>query len=144
MMQEISGECFVIGRDSNWGFRALGWLQDVNTAGVDVGGCCVPGSLTVWALKLNFVNFTQHFEVVFISARESVISFVLLVEIEMLSLQGVFMAVFLGFFLFIKWGKWMGEEKGCSCSFLNVGIPTIFFSFLTRCVSGEKEVSVFK
>lgn len=52
ILQEIRSEGFVIGRDSNWGFRALGWLQDVNTACAGVGGCCVPGSLTVWTLKL--------------------------------------------------------------------------------------------
>lgn len=38
----------------------------------------------------------------------------------------------------------MGEEKGCSCSFFNVGIPAVFLPSLTPCVSGEKEVSVFK
>lgn len=57
--------------------------------------------------KTYFVNFTQCFEVVFISAIEIVSGFVLLVvelEIEMLSLQGVFMVgsflcvCFFGFF----------------------------------------------
>lgn len=38
----------------------------------------------------------------------------------------------------------MGEEQGCSCSFSNVGIPNTFFPSFTSCVSGEKEVSVFK
>lgn len=52
IMQEIRSECFVIWRDSNWGFRALGRTQDVNTACVGMGGCWVPSSLTVWTLKL--------------------------------------------------------------------------------------------
>lgn len=46
IVQEICNECFVIGGDSNWGFEALGWLQDVNTACVGMAECCVPGSST--------------------------------------------------------------------------------------------------
>lgn len=111
MMQEISGECFVIGRDSNWGFRALGWLQDVNTAGVDVGGCCVPGSLTVWALKLNFVNFTQHFEVVFISARSLLLVLSCWLKLRFCPYKVFSWRFFLVFFIH-KMGKMDGRRKG--------------------------------
>lgn len=38
----------------------------------------------------------------------------------------------------------MGEEMGCSCSFLKVGIRTVFLSSPTPFVSDEKEVSVSK
>lgn len=40
-MQEIQNEYFVIMKDSNLGFGALGHLQDA-----DLGGCCVPAPLT--------------------------------------------------------------------------------------------------
>lgn len=48
--QEIRNEHFMIGRDSNLGFRALGRLEDVNTACADVGECCVLAALTILTL----------------------------------------------------------------------------------------------
>lgn len=44
-MQEIHNEHFVIVKDNNLGFGALGQLQDA-----DLGGCCVPAPLTTWKL----------------------------------------------------------------------------------------------
>lgn len=44
-MQEMRNQHFVIMKDSNLGFRALGQLKDA-----DLGGCCVPAPLTTCKL----------------------------------------------------------------------------------------------
>lgn len=96
-MQEIRSECFVIGGDSNWGFEAVGWLQDVNTAGVGMAGCCVPGSLTDWTLKLTFQNkfISADSALKLFSFQLEKLLFILLVELEIeMSFQGVFMVIF--------------------------------------------------
>lgn len=51
IMQEIRNEHFTIGRDSNLSFRALRWLQDVNTACANMDECCVAAALTILTLK---------------------------------------------------------------------------------------------
>lgn len=65
IMQEIRNEHFMIGRDSNLGFRALGRLQDVNAACADPGELCT-GSVDNFDSKADFVNFRQCFKIFFI------------------------------------------------------------------------------
>lgn len=88
-MQEIRSECFVIGRDSNWGFGAAGRKYSLCW----YGWVLCTRFIDSLDSKTYFINFTRCFEVVYISAREIVTSFVLLVETEM-SLQCVFMVFF--------------------------------------------------
>lgn len=69
----------MIGRDSNLGFRALGWLQDVNTACADMGEWCLP-ALAILS-RADFVNLPSASKS-FIWIREIVMDFVTLVELN--------------------------------------------------------------
>lgn len=50
-MREIRNECFMIGRDGNWG-SALSLLEDVSS---DTGGFCATGALAALTFHADFV-----------------------------------------------------------------------------------------